>query len=341
MSLPVWGGFLLLVLALLALDLGVFHRKAHAIGVREAMAWTAFWIALALAFDVAVYFLYRGDLDGSQAAVLYLTGYLVEKSLSLDNIFVIALVFLYLQIPRELQHRVLYWGILGALVLRGTMIGAGTFLVRKFDWTIYVFGAILLLTAVRLLLDRNAPPDLDRSPAVRLARRLFPVTTSLEGNHFFVRREGAWAATPLFLALVVVEISDLLFAVDSIPAIFAITQDPFLVYTSNVFAILGLRSLYFALAAMLESFRYLKVSLVLVLLFVAVKMILSHHYPISATVSFGIISGILTLGALASIVSGKKESGEEEGEEEGGAEGKAAPSPARADTSAKRLPVSR
>lgn len=307
MGLPVWGGFLVLVLALLALDLGVFHRRIHAIGVREAMTWTAFWVVLALAFDVAVYFLYHGELGGSQAAVLFLTGYLVEKSLSLDNIFVIALVFLYLKIPRELQHRVLYWGILGALVLRGLVIGTGTLLVRRFDWMTYVFGAILLVTAAKLLWDREDAPDLDRSLVVRLARRVVPVSTALDGSRFVVRHQGSWAATPLLLALAVVEVSDLLFAVDSIPAIFAITQDPFLVYTSNVFAILGLRSLYFALAAMLESFRYLKVSLVLVLSFVGVKMILSHHYPIGATASLAVISGILTLGAVASVVSARRQ----------------------------------
>lgn len=307
MGLFVWVGFLALVLGLLALDLGIFHRRIHAIGVREAMAWTVFWVVLSLSFDVVVYFLYQGGRSGSQAAVLFLTGYLVEKSLSLDNIFVIALVFLYLRIPRELQHRVLYWGILGALVLRGSVIGTGTFLIRRFDWMVYVFGAILLVTAVKLLLDREEAPDLDRSPVVRLARRIFPVSTELEGSRFFVRHRGSWAATPLFLALVVVEVSDLLFAVDSIPAIFAITQDPFLVYTSNVFAILGLRSLYFALAALLDTFRYLKVSLVVVLSFVAVKMILSHHYPIPATVSLGVISGVLGLGAVASVVSGRRE----------------------------------
>jgi TerC family integral membrane protein len=312
MGLPVWGGFFLLVLGLLALDLGVFHRRIHAIGVREALAWTAFWVVLALGFDVAVYFLYRGELGGSQAAILFLTGYLVEKSLSLDNIFVIALVFLYLQIPRELQHRVLYWGILGALVLRGLVIGTGTLLVRRFDWMAYVFGAVLLVTAVKLFLDREDAPDLDESLVVRLARRIVPVSTELHGSRFVVRQQGVWAATPLLLALAVVEVSDLLFAVDSIPAIFAITQDPFLVYTSNVFAILGLRSLYFALAAMLESFRYLKVSLVLVLSFVGVKMILSHHYPISGTVSLAVISGILGLGAAASIAGGRRERRREE-----------------------------
>jgi TerC family integral membrane protein len=306
MGLPVWVGFFVLVLALLALDLGVFHRRIHAIGVREAMAWTVFWVALALGFDAVVYFLYRGEL-GSQAAILFLTGYLVEKSLSLDNIFVIALVFLYLKIPRELQHRVLYWGILGALVLRGLVIGAGAVLVRRFEWMTYVFGAILLVTAVKLLLDREDAPDLDESLVVRLARRIVPVSTELDGSRFFVRQRGLWAATPLLLALAVVEVSDLLFAVDSIPAIFAITQDPFLVYTSNVFAILGLRSLYFALAAMLGSFRYLKVSLVLVLSFVGVKMILSHHYSIGALVSLAVISGILTIGGIASLVSARRE----------------------------------
>jgi TerC family integral membrane protein len=316
MGLPVWIGFLLLILALLALDLGVFHRKVHTIGVREAMAWTAFWIALSLAFNVVVYVLYHRGAEGTQAAILFLTGYLVEKSLSLDNIFVIALVFLYLKIPREHQHGVLYWGILGALVLRGIVIGTGTFLVRRFEWMTYLFGAILIVTALKLLWDREDAPDLNDSLVVRIARRIIPVSTELHGSRFLLRRSGQWVATPLFLALAVVEVSDLLFAVDSIPAIFAITQDPFLVYTSNVFAILGLRSLYFALAAMLDSLRYLKLSLVLVLTFVGMKMILSHHYPIPATVSLAVITGILTVGAVASLVAGKRERREGESERE-------------------------
>ena len=306
-----WAGFLLLILGLLALDLGVFHRHSRAIGVREALAWSGFWIALALLFNVAVYFIYEHnwggvghagvvDLDGATAALQFFTGYLVEKSLSLDNVFVIALIFSYFRVPLEHQHRVLFWGILGALVLRGVMIGAGAILVQRFTWTTYVFGAVLLLTAARMLVARHDNLEPERSPVLRFARRLAPVTETLHGGHFFAIEGGRRAMTPLFLVLLLVESTDVLFAVDSIPAIFAITMDPFLVFTSNVFAILGLRSLYFALAPLLPRFRHLKTSLVFLLAFIGVKMIGSHHWPIPTTVSLAVIAGILAVGVLAS-----------------------------------------
>jgi tellurite resistance protein TerC len=303
MSLTGWIGFVVVVLALLALDLGVFHRKSKVPSVGEALGWTAFWVSLALAFNVAVYFLYRESAAGaSQAALQFLTGYIIEKSLSLDNVFVIALIFVHLRIPLEQQHRVLYWGILGALVLRGVMIAAGAYLIQRFSWVVYVFGVLLLVTAVKLLVDRHDNLQLEQSPVVRLARRLFPLSDELHGSRFFVRIEGVWTMTPLFLALLVVEASDVVFAVDSIPAIFAVTRDPFLVFTSNVFAILGLRSLYFALASVMESFRYLKMSLVYILAFVGVKMLLSHHYPIPTPISLAVIVGVLAVGIVASIV---------------------------------------
>lgn len=305
MHLIVWGAFVLFILGVLALDLGVFHRRDKTIGLRESLGWSAFYVALALAFNVLVYFLYErhwlgfghfrtGDLDGRAAALQFLTGYLIEKSLSLDNIFVIAMIFAYFHIPLRYQHRVLFWGILGALVLRGVMIGLGAALIARFEWIIYVFGGILLLTALRMLRgEQEIHPD--RSRMVRAARRLFPVAPELDGHRFFTRLpDGRRAATRLFLALVLVENSDLLFAVDSIPAIFAITRDPFLVFTSNVFAILGLRTLYFVLAGLNDRFRYLRHSIVLLLAYVGIKMLLSHVLPIPNLVSLGVI--VLLLG---------------------------------------------
>jgi tellurite resistance protein TerC len=321
----IWLGFLAFVLIVLALDLGVFHRKAHVVSVREALGWSAVWIALALAFSVFVYHGYenqwlglgttpdivdRSDAfpdgrlnDGRAAVEKYLTGYVVEKSLSVDNVFVIAMLFGFFAVPALYQHRVLFWGILGALALRGLMIGIGARLIAEFAWILYVFGAFLILTAVKMLVMKTDHSDPNANLVVRLTRRFFPVTERFHGEHFVVRagsahaheaavpggaaepdaavdraRPGALMLTPLALALVMVETTDLVFAVDSIPAIFAITADPFLVFTSNVFAILGLRSLYFALAGAIESFRYLKVSLAIVLAVVGVKML--AHSPL-------------------------------------------------------------
>ncbi len=296
MEIVLWLAFLVIVIGLLALDLGVLNRKAHVISTPEALGWTAIWVILALVFNVAVYYLYEHhllgigaelghELNGRQAALLFFTGYLVEKSLSLDNIFVIALIFAYFRVPAMYQHRVLFWGILGALVLRGAMILAGAALIRRFDWIIYVFGALLILTAVKMLVARHDNLEPNKNPLVKLARRLYPVSPDFEGSRFFTRLEGRRAVTPLFLVLLVVESSDVLFAVDSIPAIFAVTTDPFIVFTSNVFAILGLRSLYFVLAGIMDKFRYLKMSLVFLLAYIGVKMLLSHHYPIPTFVS--------------------------------------------------------
>ena len=314
MSLWVWIGFLVFVLVMVALDLGVFHRKARTPTIPEALAWTAVWIVLALAFNVLVFFLYEqnwgggttvatGHLAGREAAIQFFTGYLVEKSLSIDNIFVIAMIFAFFRVPLAEQHRVLFWGILGAVVLRGFMIAIGSVLIERFDWVVYVFGGLLILSAVKMLVVRHDNIDPGRNILVRLTRRLYPVSDHFDGGRFFTTVGGRKAATPLFLALVLVETSDVMFAADSIPAIFAVTRDPFLVFTSNVFAILGLRSLYFALAGLMEKFRYLKMSLVFVLAYVGVKMMLSHHRPIPNLVSLAIIGGILAVGVLASIVA--------------------------------------
>lgn len=307
-----WAGFIVLILALLALDLGVFHRKAHAPSLAEALAWSGFWISLALAFTGAVYFLYENnwigaglafpeDVSGTEASLAYVTGYILEKSLSLDNIFVIALIFSHFRVPLALQHRVLFWGVLGALVMRGAMIGAGAALIERFSWMTYVFGGLLLFTAARMLVVQHDTLEPEKSPTVRLARRFYPVTQGLRGEHFVVVENGRRMITPLLLVLLLVESTDLLFAVDSIPAIFAITSDPFLVYTSNVFAILGLRSLYFALAPLLSRFRFLKASLVFVLAFVGVKMLLAHTEPIPVQASLAVILGILGVGVAASV----------------------------------------
>jgi tellurite resistance protein TerC len=317
----VWVAFIVLILGLLALDLGVFHRKAHAPTVAEALSWSAFWILLSLAFNALVYVLYEnnwigaglefaGDVSGKQAGMEFFTGYVLEKSLSLDNIFVIALIFSYFRVPLKYQHRVLFWGVLGALILRGIMIGAGAVLIARFYWTTYIFGGLLLLTAARMLVVSHENLEPEKSPLIQLARRLFPVTDGMRGEHFFLREGGRWAMTPLFLVLLMVEGTDLLFAVDSIPAIFAVTSDPFLVYTSNVFAILGLRSLYFALAPLLAYFRFLKASLVFVLAFVGVKMLLAHHHPVPVAISLPVIVGILGVGVLASVLFPEENPGE-------------------------------
>ena len=307
----VWSGFLAFIAFLLALDLGVINRKPHVISTSSALAWSAVWICLSLAFNVLVYFGYDAhwfglgqsighELTGQQAAVQFLTGYVIEKTLSLDNIFVIALLFSYFQVPAEYQHRVLFWGILGAIVFRGVMILAGAVLIARFDWIVYVFGALLLLTAAKMLVARHDNVSVDRNPLVRLAKRYFPITEDFERDRFVVRRDGRLFMTPLCLVVIAVESSDILFAVDSIPAIFAVTRDPFIVFTSNILAILGLRSLYFALAGALRKFRYLKMSLVFILAFVGVKMLLVHVNPIPTVVSLAVIGGILFVGVIAS-----------------------------------------
>lgn len=289
--------FTLLVLGLLALDLGVFHRKAHAVDVREALGWSAFWIGLALAFNGWIYWTM-----GRQAGVEFLTGYLIEKSLSVDNLFVFLTLFTYFRVPAQYQHRVLFWGVLGALVLRGAMIAAGAALLDRFSWMIYVFGGFLVLTGVHMARKDDAAVDPSRNLVIRLARRLIPVTHAYDGPRFFTIEDGVRKATPLLLVVLAVEATDVVFAVDSIPAIFAVTRDPYIVWTSNVFAILGLRSLYFALADMMDRFAYLKYGLAAVLVFVGLKMCAAGFYHTPAWLSLSVIAALLAGSALFSVV---------------------------------------
>ncbi len=340
----IWIAFIAFVLLMLALDLGVFHRKAHVVTVKEALAWSAVWLAMGLMFAVFVYFAYDGQWfglgtvtdpadgllnDGATATEKYLTGYVVEKSLSVDNIFVIAVIFGSFAVSPIYQHRVLFWGILGALLLRGAMIALGAKLIAEFHWVLYLFAVFLILTAIKMLFLKTEHTDPNKNVMVRLTRRLFPVTARFHGEHFIVRagapasyesevpgapampdeavekaRPGTLLLTPLALALVMVETTDVIFAVDSIPAIFAITADPFLVFTSNVFAILGLRSLYFALAGMVKKFRYLKVSLALVLMVVGVKMLLAEWLKLAIGKHFNLYLLALVLFILAAGVAG-------------------------------------
>jgi len=314
----VWGGFLALFLSLLFLDLSVLHRESAELSVRQALFWTAVWVSVAMSFNAVIYGLYEhrwlgfvpgpGVRDGADAVVLFVTGYLLEWSLSVDNIFVIALIFAYLKIPALYQYRVLFWGIVGAIVLRGVMIITGAALLRQFDWMFYVFGAILIISALRMLReDDEEERDFGSSFPARLVRRFMPVTGDLHRARFFVRQDGRLHATPLFVALVMVELTDVVFAVDSIPAILAVTRDPFIVFTSNAFAILGLRSLYFAVAGLMAMFRYLKYSLVLILAFVGVKMLLVSHFHVPNLVSLGIILGTLAGGVVASLWAARRE----------------------------------
>ncbi len=298
----IWIGFNVFVLAMLALDLGVFHRKAHVVSFREATAWTAAWVTLALLFNLGLW-----HYAGPQKALEFFTGYLIEYSLSVDNIFVFALLFSYFAVPPKFQHRVLFWGILGALVMRAIMIFAGTVLITKFAWIIYVFGAFLILTGIKMIVKRDEEFHPERNPVVKWFKRLMPVTAEYREDKFFVRENGIRMATPLFVVLLLVEVSDLIFAVDSIPAIFAVTTDPFIVYTSNVFAILGLRSLYFALAGVMDKFHYLKIGLGVVLSFVGVKMILAHTvWKIDTLVSLGVIVLVLAASVVLSLLWPKK-----------------------------------
>jgi tellurite resistance protein TerC len=297
LSVSLWLGFNAFVLALLALDLGVFHRRPHVVSLRESLGWTIAWILLALGFNAGVWYY-----AGSDKALEFLTGYVIEKSLSVDNVFVFALLFSYFAVPPLYQHKVLFWGIVGALLLRAAMIGAGAVLIAHFSWVIYVFGAFLILTGIKLVVKRDETLHPERNPIVRWFKRLMPVTTEYRGASFFVREGGRRAATPLFVVLLLVEFTDIIFAVDSIPAIFAVTDDPFIVYSSNVFAMLGLRSLYFALAGVMGKFRFLKPALGILLAFVGVKMLLAHTpYRIDTLVSLGVIAGILTVAVLASL----------------------------------------
>lgn len=306
-----WLGFNLFVLAMLALDLGVFHRKAHSVSVREAAMWSVIWISMAMIFNVGIY-LYWHDLvpqsayTNREAALAFLTGYLIEKSLSVDNIFVFVLIFSYFAVPAVYQHRVLFWGILGALVMRAVLIGLGAALIKEFHWIIYLFGAFLIFTGIRMAFHKDEEIHVGENPLVRLVRRFLPVADNYHGSSFFVRHAGKLMVTPLLLVLLVVESTDLVFAVDSIPAIFAVTTDPFLVYTSNIFAILGLRSLYFLLAGVIDKFYYLKLGLAVVLTFVGVKMVIVDIYKIPTPMSLAVVAGVLTIAVIASLIRNQR-----------------------------------
>ncbi len=310
-----WGGFVLFVLLMLAIDLGIFHRRPHEVSLRESLIWSGVWIALALLFNLVIFLLWdqlRGPgarYSSSEAAMAFLAGYLVEKALSVDNIFVFVMIFAYFHVPRLYQHRVLFYGILGALVFRAIFIAVGAAVLEHFTWTMILFGLFLIATGIKMLAigERGVHPD--RNPVIRLFRRLVPVTPEFRGQSFLVRENGRWWATPLLVTLIFVELTDILFAVDSIPAIFAITADPFIVFTSNVFAILGLRSLFFALDGLVRLFAYLKHGLAVILVFVGGKMLYAyaekalvpewHKFPVS--LSLAVIGGILAVSVLASL----------------------------------------
>ena len=303
-SVWMWVGFNAFVLAMLFLDLFVFHRKAHEVSIREAAGWSVFWVALSLTFNAGVW-----HFMGADKGLEFLTGYLIEKALSVDNIFVFVLIFSYFNVPLRYQHRVLFWGILGALVMRGTMIGAGAALIHQFHWIIYVFGAFLVFTGIRMATHDDVDIDPEHNPAIRIVRKVWPVTNQYHGQKFFIidkARRRKLVATPLFVVLVMVETTDLIFAVDSIPAIFAITTDTFIVYTSNVFAILGLRALYFLLAGVIHRFHFLKLGLSAVLVFVGVKMLLGEWVSIPIGLSLGVIALILGIAVAASLMFPKE-----------------------------------
>jgi tellurite resistance protein TerC len=327
----IWSGFLTFIAFMVALDLGVFHRKSHSISVKEAMKWTLIWVTIALAFDGVVYYLYdSGLLKGTEtivervggkrverveplsaknAALQYLAGYVLEYSLSVDNIFVIALIIAAFRVPPAEQHRVLFWGVLGAVVFRGLMIAGGTALIRQFNWMMYAFGALLLYSAWKMFRAGEEEIEVEKTLVVRMARKLYPVTTQYHGSQFFADINGKRHVTPLLLTILLVEGTDVMFALDSIPAVIGLTQESFIVFTSNIFAILGLRSLYFALAGLMDKFRYLKTALVVLLAFIGVKMILQAsglgHIPIG--ISLGIIAGILTAGVVTSLIASARE----------------------------------
>ncbi len=292
-----WAGFIAFVLAMLSLELGIFNRTPHVVKTREALMWTGVWVGLALLFagGLAIF-------SSHQAALTFLTGYLIEESLSIDNIFVIVLIFQYFAVPAQYQHRVLFWGILGALVMRGLFIGLGAALLARFEWIIYIFGALLVITGVRMALKQDEEFDGEQNPVVKAVRRLMPLTDGYRGKHFFSTENGKRYATPLLLVLLLVEVTDLIFAIDSIPAIFGITRDPFLVFTSNIFAVMGLRSLFFLLAHVVTKFHLLKYGLAVILTFVGVKMIIESWVHIPILLSLGVVLGVLLLSIVASLI---------------------------------------
>lgn len=298
-----WVGFILVIIFFLALDLGVFHRHAHVVKFKEALAWTALWFSLAMAFGLALV-----RLRGKVAAEEYLMGYLIELSLSMDNVFVIALIFSYFRVPAELQHRVLFWGILGALIMRGSLIAAGAALIARFHWILYFFGLFLIYSGVKMIFVDTEGVHPEKNPVIRLARKLYPVCPDYDGQKFLTRWNGKVALTPLAIVLLMVETTDLIFALDSIPAIFVITNDPFIVFTSNAFAILGLRSLYFVLAGAIQYFKYLKIGLSIVLVFIGMKMLVEiFEWNISTRLSLIIVVAILALSVVVSVIAARRE----------------------------------
>ena len=312
MPLWVWVAFNAFVLLMLALDLGVFHRTSHEVKFKEALGWSAAWISLALLFNGLIFWQWSAlapdsEYTNSQAGMAFLAGYLIEKALSVDNIFVFLMIFAYFQIPAKYQHKVLFWGIIGALFMRAICIAAGVSLLKNFHWLIYVFGAFLILTGIKMLLQKDKKLEPEKNPVLRGFRKMIPVTGEMHGDKFFIMENGKRAATPLLVTLLFVEMSDLIFAVDSIPAILAITQEPFLVYTSNVFAILGLRSLYFALAGIMGMFHYLHYGLSAVLVFVGTKMVIVDFYKIPIAASLLVVAGILVFSILLSILMPKRD----------------------------------
>ncbi|MBK9406423.1 MAG: TerC family protein [Ignavibacteria bacterium] len=299
-ELLLWLGFGLFLAVMLALDLGVFHKNSHVVEFKEAITWSGVWIGLAIIFNVGVFY-FAGEVKGLE----FLTGYLIEKSLSIDNVFIIALIFTYFNVPREYQHRVLFWGVIGALIMRAVLIAVGAVLITKFTWIIYIFGAFLIFTGFKMYFQKDHKIDPDKNPLVKLSKKLIPVTDQYNKEKFFVVKEGKRFATPLFLVLLLVETTDLIFAVDSIPAIFAISKDPFIVFTSNAFAILGLRSLYFALAGVIHKFYYLKAGLSVILVFVGIKMLLIDIYKIPIGISLGFIALVVIISIYASVQKNK------------------------------------
>ncbi len=292
-----WIGFNVVIVVLLFLDLKVFHRRSHVISVKESLLWTAFWIGLSLLFNLGIYFW-----KDSETALQFLTAYVVEKSLSVDNLFVFFMIFTYFAVPSLYQHKVLFWGILGAIVMRLAFILAGVTLIEHFTWTLYVLGALLIFAAIRLAVRKDAQVDPEKNPVVRLFRRFVPVTDGYEGDRFFIRRAGRWLATPLFVVVVVVESTDIVFAIDSVPAVLGITTDTFIAYSSNVCAILGMRALYFALAGIIGMFRYLMYGLFAVLLFIGVKLMIGNFYEIPVGVALAVVGGVFILSIVASLL---------------------------------------
>ncbi len=301
-----WAGFVLCVLVFLALDLGVFHRKAHVVGFKEALAWTGLWVALALLFGLVIAPALVPEWQ-LQQTVEFITGYVIELSLSMDNVFVIALIFTHFAVPSRHQHRVLFWGILGALIMRGLMIWLGVELLHRFDWLLIALGAFLVVSGIKMIFTQEKESDPEKTIVVRLTRKFFPVSSTFDGQKFLTRINGRTLLTPLALVLLLVEATDLIFALDSIPAIFAITKDAFIVFTSNVFAILGLRSLYFVLAGAIQYFRYLKIGLSIVLVFIGLKMVLEHYLPIPTPLSLGIVVLIIAGSILLSVKATRRE----------------------------------